>query len=193
MRSNKKYFTKYFLELCMNDKLKIKDEGFRKILGIDPGYGRMGYAVVEKNGVRHSILKSGCIETDKILPFGERLRIIGDAVARLVEEAKPDAVAVEKLYFAKNQKTSLQVAEARGVIVYAARAGGQPILEFTPLEVKMAVCGYGRADKRQVAQMVQKLTGIASKPQLDDTMDAIAIALTGFAYERIMRLTKAVK
>jgi crossover junction endodeoxyribonuclease RuvC len=166
---------------------------FKKILGIDPGYGRMGYAVVEKNGAGHNVIKSGCVETDKALPFGERLRAVHDAVARLVQEELPDAVAIEKLYFAKNQKTSLQVAEARGVIVYAAQAGGKPILEFTPLEVKMAVCGYGRADKHQVAQMVRKLARIGAEPLLDDTMDAIAIALTGFSHERLMRLNKALK
>lgn len=166
---------------------------YKKILGIDPGYGRMGYAVVEKNGAKHAVLRSGCVETDKSMPFGERLRAVGEAVAKLVQEECPDAVAIEKLYFAKNQKTSLQVAEARGVIVYAAQAGGRPILEFTPLEVKMAVCGYGRAEKRQVTLMVQKLTGIGPQPQLDDTMDAIAIALTGFAYERIRRLNGAIK
>ncbi|MBI5742361.1 MAG: crossover junction endodeoxyribonuclease RuvC [Candidatus Niyogibacteria bacterium] len=165
----------------------------KKILGIDPGYGRMGYAVVEKNGAGHSVLRSGCVETDKALPFGERLHTVGDAVARLVQEERPDAVAIEKLYFAKNQKTSLQVAEARGVIVYAAQTSGRPIMEFTPLEVKMAVCGYGRADKRQIAQMVAKLTRIDTKKQLDDTIDAIAIALTGFSHERLMRLNGAIK
>lgn len=165
---------------------------FKKILGIDPGYGRMGYAILQKNGAGHDALKLGCMETDKKLPFGERLRAVGETITTLIQEGAPDAVAVEKLYFAKNQKTSLQVAEARGVIIYAARLSGLPILEFTPLEVKMAVCGYGRADKRQVALMVQKLAKIDHSGQLDDALDAAAIALTGFAYERLLRLNKAI-
>lgn len=165
---------------------------FQKILGIDPGYGRMGYAVVEKNGGRHAILKMGCVETDKKMPHAERLRTIGDAVAELAALERPEALAIEKLFFFKNQKTSLQVAEARGVITYAASGAKLPILEFTPLEIKMAVCGYGRADKIQIKHMVGKLIDLGDIKQLDDTIDAVAIALTAFSYERIMRLNRAI-
>jgi crossover junction endodeoxyribonuclease RuvC len=175
----------------MNKELRIKGKEFKKILGIDPGYGRLGYALIEKNGAGHDTLKLGCMETNKALPFGERLCEVGKTITALIQEGGPDAVAVEKLYFAKNQKTSLQVAEARGVIIYTAQLSGLPILEFTPLEVKMAVCGYGKADKRQVALMVQKLAKINDTNQLDDALDAVAIALTGFAYERLLRLNKA--
>ena len=149
------------------------------IAGVDPGTGRVGYAVLK--GDRHS---SALVSAETIhLPPGknaaERLGLLEKALAERLGRDKPDAVIVEKLFFAKNAKTALAVAEARGIILLTASRLVRSIWECTPLEVKMAVTGYGRADKNQVRKMVQALFPKTKLSAGDDAIDAVAIALTG--------------
>ena len=165
-----------------------------RVLAFDPGFEWLGVAVVEKvknpsTSLRASnkeeLLYSSCVRTDAKLPFPERLAQLGAAVEKLLEEWKPDAVALEDLYFAKNVKTAMQVAEVRGMLIYLAASRGVPIYQYTPLQVKVAVTGYGGSDKRAVAAMVPRLLTLPPSKRLDDEMDAIAIGLTCLASLRI--------
>lgn len=148
------------------------------ILGIDPGYGIVGFGVIEKNASRLRTVAYGVIETPKVSKLPVRLKFIGDKIAELIEHYKPDAVAVEELFFHSNQKTVIMVAEARGVVLYAAESAGKPLFEYTPMQIKQAVTGYGRADKKQIQQMVKILLGLESVPKPDDAADALAVAVT---------------
>lgn len=148
------------------------------ILGIDPGFGRMGYGAIRHDTRDPSCVVLGCIETAKELSPQKRLHIINSGLERIIEEVGPHAVAIEKLFFAKNTKTALGVAEMRGVILLLAEKKQIPIREFTPLEVKVAVTGYGKAQKHQVQYMVQKLLHLSTLPEPDDAADALAIAIT---------------
>lgn len=155
-----------------------------KIISIDPGYERLGIAILEreKNG-KEKLIFSSCIRTSAKSPFPERLKIIGDSVLDCIQKYKPDAMAIESLYFAGNQKTAIAVAGARGVILYCAAKENIPVREFTPLQVKIAVTGYGRASKEDVAKMVPKLISLSEKIRIDDEIDAIAIGLTALAHQ----------
>lgn len=157
------------------------------ILGIDPGYERLGIAVLEKNAGerRERVLYSACFMTDKKLPLTERIFLIGQEVERIISVFSPERLSIEKLYFENNQKTAMGVSEARGAIIYAAKRHHLSIIEFTPLQIKSAVAGYGRAEKRDVHFMVTKLIDLPAGKRLDDEIDAIAIALTGFASSHI--------
>ncbi len=149
------------------------------ILGIDPGVARVGYGVLE---VRHdAILASahGCFETPKSLVHGERLLLVRGEIQRLIKKYEPSFVAVEKLFFQKNAKTAIAVGEGRGVILLAAAEAGIPVIEMTPLQVKLTVTGYGQAGKRQVQEMVRTLLNLRVIPKPDDAADALAIAITG--------------
>ena len=154
-----------------------------KILGIDPGYERLGIAVLgkEKGGKEHVIF-SGCFKTSAKLEFCERLALLGAEVKKVIKKYSPDVISIETLFFEKNQKTAMHVAEARGVVVYEAACAGLTIFEATPLQVKMATTGYGKADKTQIIKMVQMLVEVDKNKTSDDELDAIAIALTAFAY-----------
>ena len=153
-----------------------------KVLAIDPGYGRCGVAVVEKNaGGKEVLLFSDCIETSAKDEFGERLAAVIDACERLIKKHRPDCVALEKLYFAKNQKTAMHVAEVRGALLNTAARYELPVSEYTPGEVKSAAAGWGGADKKAVAQMLHALMKIEKEIQHDDEYDAIAIAVTHLA------------
>jgi crossover junction endodeoxyribonuclease RuvC len=157
---------------------KEKNENL-KILGIDPGYERVGIAVIEKQKRgKEILLYSDCFKTDKKLPHGERLVLIAQELKKIIKKYKPDLLGIEKLYFNENQKTAMPVAEARGVIILIAVEGGLQVMEHTPLEIKVAVAGYGRADKKQVIDMVKRLIEIKKTIKLDDEFDAIAVALT---------------
>ncbi len=149
-----------------------------KILGIDPGFERVGIAILEKNNSKESLLYSDCFKTSSSLDFPKRLELIGKEINRVVEKYKPDLLSIETLLFNNNQKTAMKVAEARGVVIYEAVCGGLDIYEYTPLQIKMAVTGYGRADKNQVNIMVKQLIEIKKEIKYDDEMDAIAICLT---------------
>ena len=147
------------------------------ILGIDPGYAIVGYGVLEYNQNRFKILDYGAITTDAGTPFDIRLEAIYDGVAGIIERFRPDAMSVEKLFFNTNQKTVIDVGQARGVIMLAARKMRVPSFEYTPLQVKMAVTGYGRAEKKQVQEMTRVLLNLEKVPKPDDTADALAIAI----------------
>lgn len=148
------------------------------ILGIDPGYGRVGIAVVEKNKGRERLLHSECFETDPKLPHSRRLFLLGEKMREVVQEYKPQQMAIETLLWSKNKKTALQVAEARGVILAEAARHSVVLREFNPNQIKLAVTGYGKSDKKQVISMIGRLLKLEPKKRLDDEYDAIAIALT---------------
>jgi len=156
-----------------------------KILGIDPGFERMGVAVLEKNSLgKEEVLFSACLKTKKELPFSERLLFLGEAVKKTIQKFKPEILAIETLFLNTNQKTAMQVAEARGVVLYEASLSGLKIFEASPPEIKRAVTGDGRADKKQVIKMVKMLVKIDAGKKSDDEIDAIAIALCASATNR---------
>ena len=148
-----------------------------KILGIDPGMAIVGYSLLEKEGEVLTLLNSGSIQTPKDKKESARLLEIYNDMTSLVERFKPDVAAIEKLFFFKNQTTVMPVAHARGVILTVLEKFGIPIYEYTPMEVKQVLTGYGRADKKEVEQMVKISLGVDTLPKLDDTVDSIAIAI----------------
>ena len=156
-----------------------------KILAIDPGFERIGIAIIEKTGQKKdTLIYSSCFKTKATLPFHARLSLIGEEVEKIIKEYKPKALAIEKLYLNTNHKTVMGVAEARGVIVYSASHNGLDIFEYTPPQIKVAVTGYGKADKKMVLGMVPKLIDMEKSIKSDDELDAIAIGLTCLACER---------
>ena len=180
-----------------------------RLIAIDPGFERVGIAILEKLekngdtlGARgpasaeasadrqklEALMYSSCFKTSAKLPFPERVVLIGKEINRLIKKYKPDALAIETLFFTKNQKTAMAVAEARGVIIYECSRSGLEIFEYTPLQIKIAVTGYGKADKNQVFSMVKKLIKIDDSISSDDEIDAIAIGLTAFAHQKISRI-----
>lgn len=151
--------------------------GGMRVLGIDPGTATTGYALVEGNGNRQRALAYGAIETRADVPAPERLQQIYRAVASLIRDLQPDVLAVEELFFNKNVRSALAVGQARGVILLAAADAAIPANEFTPLQVKQAVVGYGRAEKAQVQAMVKILLCLPAVPKPDDVADALAVAI----------------
>ena len=147
------------------------------ILGIDPGYATVGYGVIEYNGKGFRTLDYGAVTSPPELPFPRRLEMIFDGITQLIEKFKPDAVAVEELFFNTNLKTGIAVAHARGVILLAIQKRGTPFFEYTPLQVKQSVVGYGRAEKMQVMLMTKSLLGLEKIPRPDDAADALALAI----------------
>lgn len=147
------------------------------ILGIDPGLAIVGWGVIEYQNAKFRTIAYGSIDTPAGMRTEERLRLIFEGMNELVKKYKPDAVAVEELFFTNNITTGIRVAEARGVILLSAENAGIPIFEYTPPQVKQAVVGYGRAEKRQVISMVTMLLGLPKPPRPDDTADALAIAI----------------
>lgn len=148
-----------------------------KIIGIDPGYAITGFGVIEYVGNHFKLIEAGAIETKKGVPFPNRLEKIYDDMMFLIKKHKPDAIAVEELFFNTNTTTAIGVAQGRGMVLVAAAKTCTPIYEYTPLQVKQAVVGYGRAEKKQVQMMVQRILNIEKIPKLDDTTDAMAIAM----------------
>ncbi len=153
-----------------------------KILGIDPGFERLGIAILEKNKGKECVVFSECFKTSAKLEFAERLKLIGEEVRKIVKEYKPEVLAIETLFLNTNQKTVMRVAEARGVVVYEAAQAGLKIFEASPPQIKIATTGYGRSDKAQMIKMVKILVKIDGSKKSDDELDAIAIALTAFAH-----------
>lgn len=147
------------------------------ILGIDPGYAIVGWGVIETVGVKQRVIAYGSIQTQAGVPIVERLERIFLGMNELIEKYKPDEMAVEELFFNTNTTTAIVVAEARGIILLAAKLKGVKIAEYTPLQVKQAVVGYGRAEKKQVITMVTQLLNLPAPPKPDDTADALAIAV----------------
>ena len=148
------------------------------ILGIDPGIAIVGWGVVDYNGNKFKVLGYGSITTSKDESTQRRLERIYVELSDIIERYRPDAMAVEELFFNTNQTTAIRVAEARGVILLTAQQRGISIAEYTPLQVKQSVVGYGRAEKKQVITMVTMMLGLQKPPKPDDTADALAIAVT---------------
>ena len=147
------------------------------VLGIDPGYALMGWGVVESEGSRMKLLGYGCVETKAGVPMQHRLRTLQLSIRDLVNIYQPDDVAFEELFFARNVTTALMVGAARGAAIIAAAEYTENLYEYTPMQIKQAVTGWGKADKKQVQQMVKLLLGMKQVPQPDDAADALAIAL----------------
>ena len=147
------------------------------ILGIDPGIAIVGWGVVEYSGSRFRTLGYGSIETPAGMATEQRLSLIYDGIKQLIETYHPEHMAVEELFFNTNQTTGIRVAEARGVIIMCAYRLGVKIFEYTPLQVKQSIVGYGRAEKKQVITMVTMFLGLQKPPKPDDTADALAIAV----------------
>ncbi|MDP3661607.1 MAG: crossover junction endodeoxyribonuclease RuvC [bacterium] len=155
-----------------------------RVLAIDPGYDRLGIAILEKQNGKEIALFSMCVTTDKKQTASERLAHIGGEIKKVIAEWKPEVLATETLFLFSNQKTAFRVAEARGVILYETACAGLSVFEYTPLQIKIAVTGYGRSDKTQVTEMVRKLIALPPRKRLDDEYDAIAIGLTCLATEK---------
>lgn len=147
------------------------------IIGIDPGYAIVGIGVIEYVGNKFRTLEYNAITTPAGMPTVERLKKIYQEMDMYLEKYKPDAVAIEELFFNSNQKTAINVAQARGVLLVAVANRNVPICEYTPLQVKQSVTGYGRADKKQIQQMVKMMLGLNAIPKPDDAADALAIAI----------------
>ncbi len=147
------------------------------VLGIDPGYAIVGCGVVEYKNNHFRVLDYGAITTQAHTPFNERIEKIFDEAAALMFKYKPDAMAIEKLFFNTNQKTAIDVAQARGALVLAAQKNHIPIFEYTPLQVKQSVVGYGRAEKKQVQEMTRVMLNLEKIPKPDDAADALAMAI----------------
>lgn len=147
------------------------------IFGIDPGFATIGYGVIDYTGNRFHAIEYGVMTTPAHTPFSERLEGIFDQVALLLDKHKPDAVAMEELFFNTNITTGIQVAHARGVLVLGAKKQNIPIYEYTPLQVKQAITGYGRAEKRQVMEMTKMFLNLDKIPRPDDAADALALAI----------------
>lgn len=150
-----------------------------RILGIDPGYDRLGIAVIEKPAKgRESVLFSNCFQTSAKKTFYQRLAEIGEEIGRLMDEFQPSALALETLFITKNQKTAMRVAEARGVIIYEAAKRKIPTYEYSPPQIKSAVTSDGNSDKQRIIKMIKMLVKLPDNKKLDDEYDAIAVALT---------------
>ena len=147
------------------------------VLGIDPGYAIVGCGVVEYQNNHFRMLHYGAVTTEAHTPFNERLETIYNGVLALMQTFRPQAMAIEKLFFNTNQKTAIDVAQARGVLVLAAQQNRIPIFEYTPLQVKQSVVGYGRAEKKQVQEMTRLLLNLEKIPKPDDAADALAMAI----------------
>ncbi len=155
-----------------------------RIISIDPGYERLGLAVLEKENGIDVLVYSDCLRTYKNLPYPDRLLALGNDLSSIIEKFSPKALASESLFFTKNQKTAIDVAGVRGMILFIAKKYSLSVFEYTPLQIKIAVTGYGRSDKKQVTEMVAKLIDIKKEINIDDEYDAIAVGLTCLASER---------
>ena len=148
-----------------------------RILGIDPGYAIVGYGVVDYDRYKFSTVGFGAITTPADAPFSERLDMIYNDMLTIIDKYKPEALSIERLYFNTNTTTAIDVAQARGVILLACQQKGLSINEYTPLQVKQSITGYGKAEKRQVMEMVKSFLNLSSLPKPDDTADALALAI----------------
>lgn len=148
-----------------------------RILGLDPGFAITGYGIIDYVGTKLSAVEYGAIFTESKQPFPKRLTQLGDDLTKILHQFNPDHIAIEELFFNTNTKTAIQVAQARGVLLYVSEKFGKPTFSYTPVQVKSSVCGHGGAEKHQVQYMVQKLLNIKEKPKPDDVADALGIAI----------------
>jgi crossover junction endodeoxyribonuclease RuvC len=156
-----------------------------KVFGIDPGSDRTGYGCVETDGSRHRLVACGAIATLPRDTFPSKLLTVHGRLATLLAECRPDCVAVESLFYATNVRSALKLGHVRGVAILAAVEGGYPVAEYTPAEIKRAVVGYGRAEKRQVQEMVKLLLGLDAVPSPHDAADALAVAICHVHNQRV--------
>lgn len=155
-----------------------------RVLAFDPGYERLGVAVLEKRSGKEVLLHSECVRTPKSSSFPDRLYQLGAKAEALIESWGPQAVALEEVFFQKNATTAMQVAEVRGILTYLARKAGLEVYQYTPSEVKVATTGYGSSDKSAIALMVGRLVALPERKRLDDELDAIAVGITCLASVR---------
>lgn len=155
-----------------------------RIIGIDPGTGRLGFGVVDTAGGKLTLVDAGVITTPAHTPTNERLEDIFDSLTEIIVSTKPDRMAVEKLFFARNVTTAMSVAEARGVALLVGQKARLPIDEYTPMQIKQAITGYGKADKKQMQEMVRLQLGLKEVPKPDDAADALAAAIMCAAMQR---------
>jgi crossover junction endodeoxyribonuclease RuvC len=153
-----------------------REEALR-VLGIDPGIAIVGFGFIDKIGSKLVPVQYGCITTEAKTPQEERLKQVYESACALMDRYKPDTVAVEKLFFNRNVTTAFSVGQARGVVILAAAQRGLPVAEYTPLQVKQAIVGYGKAEKRQVQEMVRMFLKLSAIPKPDDVADALAVAI----------------
>ena len=156
------------------------------ILGIDPGYAIVGFGVIDYDGYNYSVVDYGVIETSKDELMPVRLGIVYDGITELINKYKPDCMAIEELFYFKNQKTIVPVAEARGVTLLAGINNNANIFEYTPLQIKQALTGNGRAEKKQIQFMVTSILGLNSIPKPDDAADALAVAITHANFNQML-------
>ncbi len=165
-----------------------------RILGIDPGYATIGYGIIEYDNFSFKTIAYGAVTTKPDKLFPDRICDIFNDITLLVDKYAPDCMSIEKLYFNTNTTTAIDVAQARGVILLAARKAGIDIYEYTPLQVKQSITGYGRAEKHQVMEMVKNLLKLSAVPKPDDTADALAIAIChGYTSGSVYNKFKGVK
>lgn len=158
------------------------------ILGIDPGYAIVGYGVIESNGSKVKAIDYGVIKTPADLSNPKRLKFIEESMAKLISLHKPDAICIEEIFFHNNQKTAINVAQARGAIVISCIQRCSNLFEYTPLQIKQAMTGYGRANKQQIQQMVKVMLELKEVPKPDDAADALAVALTHSQTNRLAKI-----
>lgn len=156
-----------------------------RIIGIDPGTGILGFGVIDADGSKTKLVTAGVITTPAHTPVDERLEEIFDGLTEIIKETKPDMMSIEKLFFSRNVTTAISVAQARGVAMLTGRRARLPIHEYTPNEIKQTLTGYGRADKKQVQEMVRLQLGLAEAPKPDDCADALAAAITYAMMSRV--------
>ena len=155
-----------------------------RIIGIDPGTGILGFGVIEVLKGKMKLVDAGVVTTPAHTPLDERLEDIFDSLTEIISQTKPDIMSIEKLFFAQNVTTAMSVSHARGVAMLAGRKGGLPIYEYTPLQIKQTITGYGKADKKQVQEMVRIQLGLNEIPKPDDCADALATAITHYCMLR---------
>jgi len=156
-----------------------------RIIGIDPGTGILGFGVIEVTGDKMKLIDAGVVKTPAHTPLDERLEDIFDSITEIISQTKPEFMSIEKLFFAQNVTTAMSVSHARGVAMLAGRKGGLLITEYTPLQIKQTVTGYGKADKKQVQEMVRIQLELNKIPEPDDCADALATAITHYLMTRV--------
>ena len=149
-----------------------------RIIGIDPGTGILGFGVIEFHAGKMKLVTAGVIKTPAHTPLDERLEEIFDGLTEIIVETKPDVMSIEKLFFARNVTTAMSVSHARGVAMLTGRKAKLPIFEYTPMQIKQSLTGYGKADKKQMQEMVRMQLGLKEIPKPDDAADALATAMT---------------
>lgn len=156
-----------------------------RIIGIDPGTGILGFGVIDVEKGKLQVVDAGVVKTPAHTPLDERLEEIYDSLTSIITETKPDVMSIEKLFFARNVTTAMSVSHARGVVMLAGKKGRLPIHEYTPLQIKQTLTGYGCADKKQMQEMVRMQLGLKEVPKPDDAADALAAAITHYLMSRV--------